>query len=295
MTPAPPTTRNPMMNTMHQPAARRAALTFIAAIAAAAFATVVPPAQAATYADIFEGSFGSMSYASVAGGGMQVNGGTLQFFSSQTVEDYNSTNQVYFHGESSSSLFDGTMRASTLAGSCGAICSWPLGYRSVGSGTALWEHVTFEEAPSMMMVPMKLHIDGVQDGLAYAQIRWYVGYSDPFTKWNTMPGQGWQIVGTSGATDIDTTVNLGDILVFSTSSLGIYVEMTTYAQSIATETSFAEFGHTARFSWDLPAGVHVVSSSGQFLAAPVPEPGAWALMAAGLAAVGGVARRRRRR
>lgn len=145
----------------------------------------------------------------------------------------------------------------------------------------------------MMMVPMKLHIDGVQDGLAYAQIRWYVGYGNPFTKWNTMPGQGWQIVGTSGASEIDTTVNLGDILVFSASPLGIYVEMTAYAQSISSETSFADFGHTARFSWELPAGVNVVSSSGQFLATPVPEPGAWALMAAGLAAVAGVVRRRR--
>jgi hypothetical protein len=56
-------------------------------------------------------------------------------------------------------------------------------------------------------------------------------------------------------------------------------------------TSFADFGHTVRFEWDLPEGVAFTSASGQFLAA-VPEPGTWAFMLSGLAAVGRLARRR---
>ena len=56
-----------------------------------------------------------------------------------------------------------------------------------------------------------------------------------------------------------------------------------------------DFGHTAQFRFiDLPSHVTYSSDSGVFLTA-VPEPGTWALMLAGLGAVGSLARRRQGR
>jgi len=56
----------------------------------------------------------------------------------------------------------------------------------------------------------------------------------------------------------------------------------------------ADFMHTATFAFSDLVGLTVSSASGQFLT-PVPEPATWALWCAGLAAVGGVAARRRAR
>ncbi len=55
----------------------------------------------------------------------------------------------------------------------------------------------------------------------------------------------------------------------------------------------ADFGNTAKFSFGLPANVSFTSASGVLLtAAVVPEPGTWALMLCGLAAVGSLVRSR---
>jgi len=62
------------------------------------------------------------------------------------------------------------------------------------------------------------------------------------------------------------------------------------------ESSFLDFMHTARISFVLPAGFAVTSIGGYNSAAvaPVPEPGTWLLMAAGLAFVGRLMHRRGR-
>lgn len=57
------------------------------------------------------------------------------------------------------------------------------------------------------------------------------------------------------------------------------------------------FGNTARIGLDVPTGVSYTSDSGVFLAganavAPIPEPETWAMLLAGFAVLGGMARRR---
>ena len=73
---------------------------------------------------------------------------------------------------------------------------------------------------------------------------------------------------------------------------GLVLPLDIWLQVRADSGMTADFGNTARFSLGLPAGVTMTSASGVLLTAAVPEPQSWALMLAGLAAVGWLARRR---
>lgn len=80
---------------------------------------------------------------------------------------------------------------------------------------------------------------------------------------------------------------------------GQRVESTT-ALYLDCSSSSCDFSHTARIGLNVPTGVSFTSDSGVFLTgtnpvAAVPEPSTWALMLAGFAAVGRVARRRSRK
>ena len=63
--------------------------------------------------------------------------------------------------------------------------------------------------------------------------------------------------------------------------------------SVGGQYGYADFGNTAKFTFDpLPAGVSYTSASGDFLTA-VPEPSTWAMMVLGFAGVGFMAYRRK--
>lgn len=104
-------------------------------------------------------------------------------------------------------------------------------------------------------------------------------------------GQGGWVSGSwSAAANADLNTFTGIYaLVGATPTLGVRAALGTRASSL----SSADYGNTASFQMSLPTHVTYTSASGVFLsAAPVPEPGTWALMLAGM---GGVLLRARRR
>jgi hypothetical protein len=166
-------------------------------------------------------------------------------------------------------------------------CTWQT-YAEV----TVWDTITVT-APagsSPHQVGFDFTIDGTKkrgkwaygDG-AYASASYYFG-TDP---------NGWYRPRTVSLGSGETELN-GEITVLPGSSLTIYL-MGTLSVS-ARSGSVADYSHTMKFHWDLPAGWTYTSASGQFSPAPspVPEPASAALMLAGLACVAGVKRRRLR-
>ncbi len=160
----------------------------------------------------------------------------------------------------------------------------------------LWDVVTFHAAnlrdPSQ--VRWRFAIDGFEDlgpwggfdgSFATAKFGFYVSTS-PFSqalRMNEIDGDFF----VAGAFDMPT---------------GPDVSLTLYIQAkLSVEVSngaVADYSHTARFGWEVPAGVTYTSHSGEFMAdhplpAPVPEPTPLSLLSLGLAALRMVTRRSR--
>jgi hypothetical protein len=248
-------------------------------------------AHALAYTDIFVGSFGTLSWAS--GGMMWPNydGGTLHFLSSADKTRVDANRGITYHAAASSSLLDGTLHAEATASRCQRNCHFGgADSNIIGSGTGIWETVHFDSPESMFLLPMRLRIDGIQSGAAHGRVRFYAGYGNPFRHWEQRPSQGWHILG-SGT--VDRVIDFGDVLVFADSGLKLYVELDTIAYAIGSGPSFADFGNTVHFEWDLPAGVRFTAASGQFMAAAVPEPATWALWLGGAGLVATRVRRRK--
>lgn len=260
-----------------------------------------------SYADVGTGPFGSMSWVvrdyhfhSVT----EYDGGPAQLFSGQSNAWHNSYADAAMSGDASSSLFDGTLHVSAAAAAWGPKAA-PFGSAYLaGAGTAIWDRITVGADKGTHLIPLSLRVDGWVQGFAYARVRYYVGPSDPFTQFATQPLQGWKHLngnpGGSGTRDWDTVFDLGSLEIDSAYEgwpMNVYFEMEVSAYSSRSQGGIGEFGHTARFSWDLPAGVSVESASGQFMAAtpptPAPEPPSVALALLGLTLLPALRRRRR--
>jgi MYXO-CTERM domain-containing protein len=261
-------------------------------------------AQTPSYADVGTGPFGSMSwvtrdyhFTSVT----NYHGGPLQLLSSQSDAWHLSYADAAMNGQASSSLMDGTLHVSAAAAAWGPNASnYTSSYRA-GAGTAMWDRITLGADEGTHLIPLRMHVDGLVQGAAGAQVRFYVGASDPFTQFALQPFQGWRYLGGNsggaGTREWDTTFELGSIEVDSAYNgwpLNVYFEMQVTSYSTRTTGGIGDFSHTARFSWDLPEGVTVQSASGQFMnaaTAPVPEPSTAALALVGLTLLPALRRR----
>jgi MYXO-CTERM domain-containing protein len=295
-TPAPVSTRRCS-------AARRAGL----ARAAVAFGLLwasAAPAAPLNYGDVGRGAFGSMSwvtrdyhFTSVT----EYHGGPLQFLSAQSNAWHLSYADAAMSGQASSSLLDGSLHVSASAAAWGPNAAPYASSYIAGAGTAIWDRITVGADEGTHLIPLRLRVDGLIDDAAAARVRFYVGPSDPFTQFALQPYQGWRhlngVSGGSGTREWDVTFELGSLLIDSAYNgwpLNVYFEMDAMAFSAPTSGGLADFSHTARFSWELPAGVTVQSASGRFMqGAPqaVPEPASAALALLGLALLPALRRR----
>lgn len=256
------------------------------------------------YGDIGTDMFGSMSWVSRDyhfHSITEYHGGPMQLLSSQSNAVHHSYADAPMSGDASSSLMDGSLHVSATAGAWGPnAANYDSAYQ-ITAGTAMWDRITVNSDEGTHLIPLRLNVDGLIIGAAGAQVRFYVGPSDPFTQFANQPYQGWKYLNGNpngtGTREWDTTFELGSIYAdpaYSDWPLNVYFEMQVTAYSSRTSGGVGDFSHTARFSWELPDGVTVQSASGQFMtghAAPVPEPSTWAMTLLGLAALPALRRR----
>lgn len=248
-----------------------------------------PPALAGpSYIDVGRGEFGSMSWAGWAGLGSFARYGGAPYALSADVSWSHPSDSEYARG--SSSLLGGDLHALADAGSCQTTGTVDLcgAYRTVMfAGSAIWDTLSFEGGEPTQRISPRLHIDGASLGSGYGRVRHYVGLSrDPVGELNRLPGHGWTIL---SGTNVDLTIDLADFVLGFPVGWTVFIEL----EASATEGfggNVADFGNTARFEWELPAGVGVRSASGQFMAGvpaavPAPSPLGMALAGFGLLAL----------
>ena len=226
----------------------------------------------------------------------------------------------YQHGDgyASADLASGKLRVSDHAVSQGAY----HGEATLGGGNAQFQDsVRFASTlPGPFGVTVHLHVDGSLEGaqqtsfgfslvgrnVLSGSIRWSdatdgvpscVGTPGPIctqqASYQTFNvSSGWQQFGPS---DFNGTLLVDPRSADYQLSMSLFIGANAeYLRGGVTQT-YADFGHTASISFDLPEGVTVNSASGVFLTqqdtAAVPEPATWAMMLAGFGVIGGVMRR----
>ncbi|MFO1327518.1 MAG: hypothetical protein U1F56_09175 [Rubrivivax sp.] len=287
----------------------RAALVVVAIRLLLAAAVLPAPrlhAAPVDYGDVGTGPFGSLSWVTRDYHDFattRYDGGPLKFLSGQSDGFWHSHADASFNGQASSSLLDGSLHAGASAGAWGPAAAHLTSSYRASAGTAMWDRVAVNSEPGTHLIPLRMHVDGSATDPAWAQVRFYVGPSDPFTQFALQPFQGWHTLAGHangrGERGWDTVFDLGSLVVdgaYEDWTFNVYFELVTFALSTRSTGGAADFSHTARFAWDLPDGVSVQSASGRFMAGSaqaVPEPGGVALALLALTLVP-VARRRRR-
>lgn len=160
----------------------------------------------------------------------------------------------------------------------------PGGRITRSASAVFWERVVFTTNNENTQLYRSFKVDGVAGGGGRAQARFYWGYTPtPVSELEKLPNFGWVELGT-GETVLEDAI----VPVVPGFPVYIYAELVVSAGTglAPNDHSFADFGNTGRFEWELPPGLTVTSASGAFMSEPVPEPSAIALVLVGAVAAG---------
>ncbi len=149
-----------------------------------------------------------------------------------------------------------------------------------GAVVEIWDRITLTAGTDVtaLFVPMRFEIDGLLEGPMHAR-------SATFEYW--INGQ--QVTISPG----ESTLAAAQLQLPGAGQSRVYdlrFKLSVSAYGGIAGRAEADFSHTARIQWDLPAGVTYTSTSGVFNPGTIPAPGAAVLLGVGFA----IASKRRR-